>query len=192
MSTPENCHSEELLDSASVERFIGRMRRRETLHLALLTFFLTNALGAAVFSVYVWATHRLAAGFHGPAILVEVVSLGLIAMLWHRTNWLRRLGQASALPTRQFLETALEETRVAIREQWVVIAVTLGLLTPLFLLAERRLVADGAMALQDAIGLGCLYMVGLAVVVGVSWDRVRRLLRPQSRALRQLLGQLAE
>lgn len=192
MNTPENLHSEDPLDSVSVERFIGKMRRREAWHLALLTVFLANALGAAVFSVYVWATHRLAAGFLGPAILVEVVSLGLIAMLWHRTNRLRRLGQASALPTRQFLETALEETRVAIRERWVVIAVTLGVLTPLFLLAERRLVADGAMAVQDAIGLGCLYLVGLAVVVGVSWDRVRRLLRPQSRALRQLLGQWAE
>lgn len=189
MSTSEG---NTLLDQESVERFIGRMRRRETAYLALLTFFLANALGAALFSAYVWASHELATGFLGPAIVAEGVSLGLIAMLWRRTNRFRRLGRASASPTRQFLETTLSETRSAIRERRLVIGVVLGLLTPLFLLAEWQLVADGAMNYQDAIGMACLYAVCLAVVVGVSWDKLRRQLHPRAVAVRQLLRQWSE
>lgn len=174
------------LDDRAVERFIGRMQRRETWYLVLLSFFLINAVAAIVFGAYVAATHGTAPGFLAPAIVVEVVSLGLIAMLWRRANRMRRLGRASALPMRDFLASALDETRAAIRERKLLVGVVLLVLTPLFLLSLYRLVRQGAMTGGDAVWMLCLYLACLAVVVGVSWDRLRRRLGPQATALARL------
>lgn len=190
MSTGSNTGPES--EGLSVDRFVRKMQRRETLRLVLMSFFLFNAVGAAVFSAWIWMTQELAPGFLGPALLVEAISLALLAMLWRRTNRMRRLGRVSAATTSRFVVTALEETRRAMREQRLVAGAVGLVLTPSFLLAGWRLVEDGRMATGDLASVAILYAVGLAVVLGVSWHRLRRDLGPRERVLQRLNSELGD
>lgn len=177
-------------DTVSVDRFIQGMQRRERWRLALLSLFAFNAVAAAAFSLHVWWTRDLAAGFLAPALLVEVISVCLLALLWHRTNQRRRFGRASTATNREFIAATAAETRRAIREQRLLMGVTAAVLTPLFAWSVWTQVGAGRMDGGDALSIAGLYVVCLSVVLGTAWSRLRSRLYPRLRHLAGLEADL--